>query len=71
MFPIDALLLGLQTAPGQLDGVADAIAEMKEVHYVAITTGAFDVFAWVCYSFSSKWEGSHSGLVRAPAKRLG
>jgi Lrp/AsnC family transcriptional regulator for asnA, asnC and gidA len=42
-----AALIGLQTAPGQLDGVADAIADMKEVHYVAITTGAFDVFAWV------------------------
>ena len=42
-----AALIGLQTAPGQLDTVADAIAKMKEIHYVAITTGAFDVFAWV------------------------
>ncbi len=42
-----AALIGLQTAPGQLDAVADSLAEMKEVHYVAITTGAFDVFAWV------------------------
>jgi Lrp/AsnC family transcriptional regulator for asnA, asnC and gidA len=42
-----AALIGLQTAPGQLDAVADSIAEMKEVHYVAITTGAYDVFAWV------------------------
>ena len=42
-----AALIGLQTAPGQLDAVADSLAEMKQVHYVAITTGAFDVFAWV------------------------
>ena len=42
-----AALIGLQTAPGQLDAVADHLAEMKQVHYVAITTGAFDVFAWV------------------------
>lgn len=42
-----AALIGLQTAPGQLDAVADAMALMKEVHYVAITTGAYDIFAWV------------------------
>ena len=42
-----AALIGLQTAPGQLDAVADHLSEMKQVHYVAITTGAFDVFAWV------------------------
>ena len=42
-----AALIGLQTAPGRLDSVADAISAMSEVHYVAITTGAFDVFAWV------------------------
>ena len=42
-----AALIGLQTAPGQLDAVANAVASMQEVHYVAITTGAFDLFAWV------------------------
>ena len=42
-----AALIGLQTAPGQLDQVAEAISDMKEVHYLAITTGAFDLFAWV------------------------
>ena len=45
-YPTTALI-GLQTAPGQLDAVADAITHMKDVHYVAITTGAFDVFACV------------------------
>lgn len=42
-----AALIGLQTAPGTLDSVADAISNMREVHYVAITTGTFDLFAWV------------------------
>ncbi len=45
-FPTTALI-GLQTAPGELDTVADAITNMEDVHYVAITTGAFDVFACV------------------------
>ncbi len=45
-YPTTALI-GLQTAPGKLDAVADAIRDMNDVHYVAITTGAFDVFACV------------------------
>ena len=40
-------LIGLQTAPGRSDAVADAIANLNEAHYVAITTGAYDVFIWV------------------------
>lgn len=39
-------LIGLQTAPGKSDAVADAIANVEEAHYVAITTGAYDVFVW-------------------------
>ena len=42
-----AALIGLQTDPGRVDEVADAIAALEEVHYVAITTGAYDIFAWV------------------------
>jgi Lrp/AsnC family transcriptional regulator for asnA, asnC and gidA len=66
-----AALIGLQTAPGQLDAVADSIAEMKEVHYVAITTGAYDVFAWVGMTstedlgnFLRNKIGSISGVTR-------
>ena len=40
-------LIGLQADPGQVDTVADALAGMEEAHYVAITTGAFDLFFWV------------------------
>ncbi|MBT99573.1 MAG: AsnC family transcriptional regulator [Dehalococcoidia bacterium] len=39
-------LIGLQTGPGKSDSVAEAIARLSEAHYVAITTGAYDVFIW-------------------------
>ena len=39
-------LIGLQTGPGKSDTVAESIAGLDEAHYVAITTGAYDVFIW-------------------------
>jgi Lrp/AsnC family transcriptional regulator for asnA, asnC and gidA len=39
-------LIGLQTGPGRSDMVADSIARLEEAHYVAVTTGAYDVFVW-------------------------
>ena len=39
-------LIGLQTGPGRSDAVGDAIAKMEESHYVAVTTGAYDVCVW-------------------------
>ena len=39
-------LVGLQTGPGKSDEVADAIASLEEAQYVAITTGAYDIFIW-------------------------
>ena len=39
-------LIGLQTSPGRSDAVAQALARLEEVHYVAITTGAYDIFVW-------------------------
>ena len=39
-------LIGLQTGPGKSDSVADSIALLEEAHYVAVTTGAYDVFVW-------------------------
>ena len=32
--------------PGRSDAVANAIALLPEAQYVAITTGAYDVFVW-------------------------
>ena len=42
-----AALIGIQTDPGRVDEVADAMAALEEAHYVAISTGAYDIFAWV------------------------
>ena len=39
-------LVGLQTGPGKSEEVADAIASLDEAQYVAITTGAYDIFIW-------------------------
>lgn len=39
-------LIGLQTGPGKSDSVAEALAGLQEAHYVAVTTGAYDVFVW-------------------------
>ena len=40
-------LVGVQTRPGKADDVAEALARLEEVHYAAVTTGAFDVFLWI------------------------
>ncbi|MDP3062717.1 MAG: Lrp/AsnC family transcriptional regulator [Chloroflexota bacterium] len=45
-FPTTAHI-GLQTDPAAVDEVASALTALPEVHYVAITTGAHDMFAWV------------------------
>ena len=39
-------LIGIQTGPGKQDTVANALALLPEAQYVAITTGAYDVFVW-------------------------
>ncbi len=49
-----AALIGLQCDPGAVDDVASALAALPEVHYVAITTGAYDVFAWVALGSSEE-----------------
>ena len=47
-------LIGLQADPGAVDDVASSLAALPEVHYVAITTGAHDVFAWVALGSSEE-----------------
>ena len=39
--------IGLQVRPAKADDVAEALAELAEVHYVSVTTGSYDVFIWV------------------------
>jgi Lrp/AsnC family transcriptional regulator for asnA, asnC and gidA len=40
-------LIGLQVDPALVDNVASDLAAIAEVQYVAITTGAYDIFLWV------------------------
>ena len=42
-----AALIGIQTDPGKVDDVADAIAALEEANYVSISTGSYDIFTWV------------------------
>jgi len=49
-----AALIGIQADPGRIDEVADALAKLDEVHYIAVTTGAFDIFAWVALRSSQE-----------------
>jgi len=47
-------LIGLQTDPGRVDGVAEALTELDGVHFVALTTGAQDIFIWVALGSSEE-----------------
>jgi len=47
-------LIGLQVEPGSVDAVAEALAKLKEVHFVAATTGAHDLFVWVAVRSSEE-----------------
>ena len=40
-------MIGIQTEPGMSEKVATTIAELEQAHYVAVTTGSFDVVVWV------------------------
>ena len=46
-------LIGAQVDPDKIDQVAGDLAALDEVNWVAVTTGAYDVFAWVSL-FSSE-----------------
>ena len=40
-------LVGVQADPDKIDKVAEDLAQLNEVDWVTITTGAYDIFAWV------------------------
>jgi hypothetical protein len=40
--------------PAKQEAVADAVDRLEEVHYVAITTGAYDIILWVGVESSEK-----------------
>ena len=40
-------IVGIQVDPSIIDQVADAVSALNEVSWVVVTTGAYDIFAWV------------------------
>ena len=39
-------LIGLQVDPNRVDEVAEGLSDLREVNWVAITAGRYDIFAW-------------------------
>lgn len=39
-------LIGVQVDPNRTDEVADGIARLQEINWIAVTTGSYDIFAW-------------------------
>lgn len=40
-------LIGIQVDPGLVEHVAESITKLTDTKWVSITTGTYDVFAWV------------------------
>ena len=43
---VSEALIGVQVDPDKIDQVAGDLAELHEVSWVSVTTGAYDIFAW-------------------------
>ena len=41
------VLIGLQVIPEKMDLVAERLSNIPEVRWLSVTTGSFDIFAWV------------------------
>ena len=46
-------LVGVRVDPDKIDQVAERLAALEEVNWVAETTGSFDIFAWATLESSS------------------
>ena len=40
-------LIGVQVEPDKIDSVAEGLGALPEAQWVAVTTGAYDIFTWV------------------------
>lgn len=45
-------LIGIQVDPDKVDQVAEKLSKLEEISWVAITTGAYDMFAWATLNSS-------------------
>ncbi len=65
-------IVGIQVDPGKLESVADELGRVPETLNVSVTTGAFDIFAWVAlpspeqlHSFLLSTVGKIDGVKRS------
>lgn len=50
----DSVVFGINTMPGSMLGVADQLASLTQIHYVALCAGPFDVMAWGLFKGTSE-----------------
>ncbi|MBT4513228.1 MAG: Lrp/AsnC family transcriptional regulator [Chloroflexi bacterium] len=41
--------MGINVRPGEVDAVADKLSSYKNVHFVIISTGRYDIIAWMMF----------------------
>ena len=41
--------MGINVRPGEVDSVADTLASYKSCHFVVLSTGRYDIIAWVMF----------------------
>ena len=63
-------MIGIKTKPGMVDAVAEKLASYANVHYALLTTGTYDLVAWVffrdteeLYNFIRNRLGAIEGLA--------
>ena len=47
-------IIGVQVDPDKIDTVSEGLAELEEIGWVSVTTGSFDIFAWVTLESAEK-----------------
>ncbi len=56
-------LLGVQVDPDKIEDVSNKLTALKEINWIVVTTGAFDIFAWVTLPSSEDLGGFLSSKV--------
>jgi DNA-binding Lrp family transcriptional regulator len=50
-------MIGIKTQPGMLNAVTDKLASYANVHYAMLTTGPYDLVAWVAFHDTDELSG--------------
>lgn len=50
----DSVVFGISTAPGRMLRVAEDVASLSPIHYVALCAGPFDIMAWGLFKSSGE-----------------